>query len=133
MVAACPLPYPRGTPIRIHGLANAPAERGHEVHVAAYHLGEAEGEIRYQLHRIPRVATYRKVSPGPSWQKLLVLDPLLTLTLRRVLRRFEPRSSTLTTSKACWSRSWPIAGFGSPLFSTSIRSSQQSFPTMRLE
>ncbi|CAN5167478.1 hypothetical protein BH20GEM2_BH20GEM2_04590 [soil metagenome] len=33
MVAACPLPAPRGTPIRILRLAEALALRGHEVHL----------------------------------------------------------------------------------------------------
>jgi glycosyltransferase involved in cell wall biosynthesis len=87
MLAACPLPYPRGTPIRIHRLANALAQRGNDVHVVAYHLGLRDDDTRYQLHRIPNVPTYRKVAPGPTYQKLLVLDPLLALRTRGLLRR----------------------------------------------
>jgi glycosyltransferase involved in cell wall biosynthesis len=87
MVAACPLPYPRGTPLRIHGLADTLARRGHEVHVVTYHLGGPDSDVRYHLHRIARVPTYRKLSPGPTLQKLLVLDPLLAIRLRGVLRR----------------------------------------------
>jgi glycosyltransferase involved in cell wall biosynthesis len=87
MVAACPLPYPRGTPLRIHGLANTLALRGHEVHVVTYHLGGPDSDVRYHLHRIARVPTYRKLSPGPTLQKLAVLDSMLALRLRGVLRR----------------------------------------------
>jgi glycosyltransferase involved in cell wall biosynthesis len=86
MVAACPLPYPRGTPLRIHGMANALVERGHDVHVVTYHLGGHERDVRYRLHRIRDVPSYRKVTPGPTSLKLLVVDPLLALRLRGVLR-----------------------------------------------
>lgn len=85
VVAACPLPAPRGTPVRILRLSEALAARGHDVHVVTYHLGDGAVSDRVRLHRIPEVPTYRKMSPGPSWQKLLVLDPLLAATLRRVL------------------------------------------------
>ncbi len=86
MVAACPLPYPRGTPVRIHRMAEGLARRGHEVHVVAYYLGDPEAEPSYRLHRIHRVPTYHKLTPGPSPQKLLVLDPLLVVRLRALLR-----------------------------------------------
>jgi len=85
VVAACPLPAPRGTPVRALRLSEALAARGHEVHVVTYHLGEGAVSDGLSIHRIPEVPTYRKTSPGPSWQKLLVLDPLLAATLRRVL------------------------------------------------
>jgi len=77
MVAACPYPYPRGTPIRIERLANALAERGHEVRVFAYHLGAGSEDGPVTICRIPRIPTYNKYSPGPSLQKLLIVDPLL--------------------------------------------------------
>jgi glycosyltransferase involved in cell wall biosynthesis len=86
VVAACPLPWPRGTPVRITRLAEALARRGHEVHVVAYHLGQGELGSGVHLHRIPSVPTYRKVSPGPTLQKLTVVDALLTMRLRRLLR-----------------------------------------------
>jgi glycosyltransferase involved in cell wall biosynthesis len=84
MVAACPFPWPRGTPIRIHRLAEAVAQRGHEVHVATYHLGEDVGNAPFHVHRIRDVPSYRRTDPGPTVRKLLLLDPLLTRLLRRL-------------------------------------------------
>jgi glycosyltransferase involved in cell wall biosynthesis len=86
VVAACPFPAARGTPVRILRLAEALAARGHELHVATYHLGDPREAEGIRIHRIREVATYRKTAPGPSLQKLLVLDPLLVLLLRKVLR-----------------------------------------------
>lgn len=89
MIAACPFPHPRGTPIRAFRMAEALADRGHEVHVGTYHLGEEPPSARFHVHRIPRVPTYRHSDPGPTYQKLLVLDPLLRRKLDSVLREHE--------------------------------------------
>jgi len=86
MVAACPFPFGRGTPIRIQRQAEALAARGHEVHVATYSLGTAEPVAGVTVHRAPRLPFYRTTSPGPTWQKLLALDPMLVATLFRLLR-----------------------------------------------
>jgi glycosyltransferase involved in cell wall biosynthesis len=86
MIAACPFPAGRGTPIRVLRLAEALAHRGHEVHVVTYHLGDGLADPSVAVHRIPRVPTYRRYEPGPSWQKLLVLDPLLARRAARLLR-----------------------------------------------
>jgi len=86
IVAACPFPYPRGTPIRIHRKAQTLARRGHDVHVATYHLGDDVRDEPFHTHRIPRVPTYTRTEAGPSWQKLLLCDPLLVRALRRVIR-----------------------------------------------
>jgi glycosyltransferase involved in cell wall biosynthesis len=89
MVAACPFPAGRGTPIRIHRIAEEMGRRGHHVHVFTYHLGAESSATSdaFQTHRILNVRTYRKESPGPSYQKLLVLDPLLAAKLLRMFRR----------------------------------------------
>ena len=84
MVAACPFPWPRGTPIRIHRIAEAVAKRGHEVHVATYHLGEDPGDPPFRVHRIRDVPGYRRTDPGPTVRKLLHLNPLLAGLLRRL-------------------------------------------------
>ena len=77
VVAACPFPYPRGTPLRILRMAESLAARGHHVEVAAYHLEQRLEDLPFPVHRIPALPTYRKYSPGPTYQKLFVLDTLL--------------------------------------------------------
>jgi len=89
MVAACPFPYPRGTPVRIFRMAEALGRKGHEVHVVTYHLGENIESAPFQIHRIPEIKTYRKYSPGPTYQKMLVVNPFLIRTLRKVLKAHE--------------------------------------------
>jgi glycosyltransferase involved in cell wall biosynthesis len=87
MVAACPFPAARGTPIRIFRIAEQLGQRGHEVDVFTYHLGSATDGAPFATHRIANVPSYRKQSPGPTYQKLLVLDPLLAAKLSLALRR----------------------------------------------
>ncbi len=86
MIAACPFPEPRGTPTRILRMAEALVERGHEVHVVTYHLGQPIENHAFRIHRIPTVKSYQKRSAGPSYQKLLVLDVLLAYRVMSVLR-----------------------------------------------
>jgi len=86
MVAACPFPAPRGTPIRIYRIADELGRRGHEVDVFTYHLGINRSDAAFRTHRIPKVWSYRKQSPGPSFQKLILLDPLLAVKLARAAR-----------------------------------------------
>jgi glycosyltransferase involved in cell wall biosynthesis len=86
MIAACPFPWPRGTPIRIHRIAEAVARRGHAVHVVTYHLGEDLADPPFVVHRIRDVAAYRRTDPGPTARKLFQLDPMLAGLLRRLDR-----------------------------------------------
>lgn len=87
VVAACPFPYGRGTPIRIRRLAEGLAARGHEVHVATYHLGAAAELPGVRIHRIAALSRYTRSAPGPSLRKLLVVDPLLVAKLKRLLAK----------------------------------------------
>jgi glycosyltransferase involved in cell wall biosynthesis len=84
MIAACPFPWPRGTPVRIHRIAEAVARRGHAVHVVTYHLGEELAEPPFVVHRIRDVPAYRRTDPGPTVRKLFQLDPMLAGLLRRL-------------------------------------------------
>jgi glycosyltransferase involved in cell wall biosynthesis len=85
VVAACPFPLARGTPIRILRMAEALAARGHEVHVATYHLGSGPVAADVRVHRIDAIRSYRRLSPGPTYWKLLRVDPPLARLLRRLL------------------------------------------------
>jgi glycosyltransferase involved in cell wall biosynthesis len=87
MVAACPFPAARGTPIRIFRMAEQLGERGHEVDVFTYHLGSPTVDEPFNTQRIPNIPSYRRQSPGPTYQKLLLLDPLLTAKLSLAVRR----------------------------------------------
>jgi glycosyltransferase involved in cell wall biosynthesis len=84
MIAACPFPAPRGTPTRILRLAEGVAALGHEVHVAAYHLGEPLQDPPFELHRIADIPAYRRMESGPSYGKIWV-DWKLTRKVRQLL------------------------------------------------
>jgi glycosyltransferase involved in cell wall biosynthesis len=86
MVAACPFPWPRGTPIRIHRMAEALGRRGHDVHVVTYHLADRTPTPSMKVHRIGGPRWYTRTAPGPTLAKLALLDPLLTFKLRGLLR-----------------------------------------------
>lgn len=85
MVAACPFPWPRGTPIRVHRLSEALGLRGHDVHVVTYHFGDAAPTPHMTVHRIAGPKSYNRAAPGPTVKKLALLDPLLAHKLRAVL------------------------------------------------
>ncbi len=115
VVAACPFPYGRGTPIRIRRLAEGLAARGHEVDVATYHLGDAVDLPGVRTHRIAPVPSYTRSGPGPSPRKLLVVDPLLVGKLRRLLseRAFDVihahhAEGLMVALLARWSRRLPV-------------------------
>ena len=87
MVAACPFPCSRGTPVRIQRMAEGLVDRGHDVHVVTYHLSEPIPlAAAVQVHRIRNIPTYRYYNPGPTAQKLLFVDWFLQVALRNVLR-----------------------------------------------
>ncbi len=86
VIAACPFPYPRGTPVRIQRSSEALARAGADVEVATYHLGQNGEGLPYRVTRLRPIATYRRVDPGPSIQKLLIVDPLMVAMFRRLLK-----------------------------------------------
>jgi glycosyltransferase involved in cell wall biosynthesis len=91
MVAACPMPARRGTPLRVERLAEALAARGHEVELITYHVAEGPQSLGVPVHRIFRHPVYWRMPVGPSFRKLALYDPALSWKLSRVLseRRFD--------------------------------------------
>jgi glycosyltransferase involved in cell wall biosynthesis len=87
VIAACPFPEPRGTPVRILRLSQATARLGHRVSVLTYHFGAGEDPEGLEVRRIPDVPSYSKTGPGPSIPKLTRLDPALTRLLREFLAK----------------------------------------------
>jgi glycosyltransferase involved in cell wall biosynthesis len=85
MIAACPMPARRGTPVRIERIANALTERGHHVELITYHIGDEEHRFDFPVHRIFRQPKYWRMPAGPNLRKLCVYDPALVLKLWSVI------------------------------------------------
>ena len=86
MVAACPLPARRGTPLRVERLAQALAARGHDVEVITYHLAEEEADYDFPIRRIFDRRELGTIAPGPTLAKLSIYDPALARLVGRRLR-----------------------------------------------
>lgn len=89
MVAPTPFPGNRGTPSRILDMSQGLRRLGHDVHVVSYHLKTDTPTDGLRVHRIPKIRTYKKMGPGPSVQKLLVLDPLLSWKVWQVSKAID--------------------------------------------
>lgn len=87
VVAACPFPCARGTPVRVQRLSEALVEIGHQVEVVTYPLGDTATGLTFTVHRVSSLPWYRYRGPGPTLTKLLGLDPLLVWRLREVLNQ----------------------------------------------
>ncbi len=86
MVAACPLPARRGTPLRVERLAQALHARGHDIELITYHLAEEDGQFGFPVRRIFDRRDPGTLAPGPTLAKLALYDPALALLIRRRLR-----------------------------------------------
>ena len=69
MVAACPMPARRGTPLRVERLAQALAARGHAVELMTYHLAEEDGAYAFPIRRIYDRVERGTLPPGPPSKK----------------------------------------------------------------
>lgn len=86
IVAACPFPVGRGTPVRIRRLSEGLAERGHHVDVTTYHLGDQEDLKGVTLHRTADDPTYTTTKAGPTLKKATVLNRRLVALTARLAR-----------------------------------------------
>lgn len=87
MVAACPFPARRGTPLRVERLAEALVERGHTLELATYDLAEEIYPHVHGVHRPSGAACLGTLPPGPSAAKFLRYNPALLRMLAKLLRR----------------------------------------------
>jgi glycosyltransferase involved in cell wall biosynthesis len=87
MIAACPFPARRGTPLRIQRLAEALALRGLEVHLVAYHVTDGSDPLALPVERIFNRTVCRALPPGPTLAKLLLYDPALAVRVASALDR----------------------------------------------
>jgi 1,2-diacylglycerol 3-alpha-glucosyltransferase len=86
MVAASPFPYPQGSQVLVHQLAEALHRRGHSISLVTYHHGIGREPDGVDLRRIRALPGVAPAKAGPSWQKPL-LDLLVTRELMHVVRR----------------------------------------------
>ena len=84
VIAACPFPHGRGTPLRIQRLSEALVMAGHEVHIFTYPIGNGMPTDGVSITRTQNPLGYKKYDAGPSLQKPL-LDALLTAKLARFI------------------------------------------------
>src|SRR3974377_935868 len=85
-LAACPFPANHGTPGSIREMSEAIAQRGHEVHIVTYHIGEdipVRGPI---IPRIPRLTGESAVVVGPTMRRPLY-DLLMVFKALQVISR----------------------------------------------
>src|SRR6266702_4644266 len=84
VIAACPFPHSRGTPLRIQRLSEALVMAGHEVHIFTYPIGNGMPTDGVSITRTHNPLGYKKYDAGPSLQKPL-LDTLLAAKLARFI------------------------------------------------
>jgi 1,2-diacylglycerol 3-alpha-glucosyltransferase len=87
MLAACPFPANHGTPGSIRELAEATADRGHEVHVVTYHIGEDLPLRGVKLHRIADWTGERGIIVGPTKYRPLYDFQMIFKTIS-VMRKY---------------------------------------------
>ncbi len=115
VVAACPMPSRRGTPLRVERLSEALADRGHQVELVTYHLADDGTPLSLPTHRIFGREVHRRIPVGPTVRKLFVYNPALAAKLWGVLgsgqfdviyaHHFE---GVLCAMPAKWRRSVPL-------------------------
>ena len=84
VIAACPFPYTRGTPIRIQRLSETLSTFGHNIHIFTYPIGRGTLPEAIHVSRTANPLGYKKYDSGPSLQKPL-LDTLMIMQLSRFL------------------------------------------------
>jgi 1,2-diacylglycerol 3-alpha-glucosyltransferase len=87
MVAACPFPANFGSSASIRELGKILGDRGYNVHVVTYHIGDSD--LPVGKARVWRTRYWRKQDrayTGPAWQKF-ILDLLMVFELIKVIRR----------------------------------------------
>ena len=85
MIAACPMPARRGTPLRIERLSEALVARGHHVELITYHVSDDAQQLDFPVHRIFNKRVYWRMPAGPNLRKLALYDPALAMKVWRVL------------------------------------------------
>jgi len=85
MIAACPMPARRGTPLRIERLTEALIARGHHVELITYHVSDDAQPLDFPVHRIFNKRVYWRMPAGPNLRKLALYDPALAVKVWKVV------------------------------------------------
>ena len=89
MLVPCPFPANHGTPGAIRELCAALGERGHKVEIVTYPLWDESIPVDgLVIHRVAVLGSNRKITVGPSWQRL-GFDALLVPKLIQTIRHLE--------------------------------------------
>jgi glycosyltransferase involved in cell wall biosynthesis len=75
----------RGTPIAVDLMLRGLSERGERIDVLTYHLGKDVNYSGVRIHRIPKIPFIKHVSPGFSWQKV-ILDIVMLFSVFPLVR-----------------------------------------------
>lgn len=89
VIAPTPFFAHRGTHQRIWGQARALADRGHDVCIITYHVGDRPPVLhsRIIIKRIPRLLWwYQKLDAGPSWWRIILDIQVFILTVQTIIR-----------------------------------------------
>jgi hypothetical protein len=89
MLAPTPFPANQGTPGSIREMAEAVVERGHEVHIVTYHLGQDIPVKGPHVHRIAGWLRETGIFVGPTWRRPLYDLQMVFKTLQ-VIRQHPP-------------------------------------------
>src|SRR5436305_442943 len=89
MLAPTPFPANQGTPGSIREMAEAITERGHEVHIVTYHLGQDIPVKGPHVHRIAPLLRESSIFVGPTSRRPLYDLQMVFKTLQ-VVRRHPP-------------------------------------------
>lgn len=90
MVGACPLPANNGTSSRILRMSEGLLERGHNVEIITYPVGDSsiDYDSRLKIHRIRPPFKYSKTETGPTREKPF-LDLQLSIKIKKILAQKE--------------------------------------------
>lgn len=88
MVMGCPFPAAQGTQVLVEQMSRALENRGHHIHIVAYHFGDLHRSVEMTVHRAKGFPGYHRIRSGPDWRKP-ILDWNLTRTLRKVVRDYD--------------------------------------------
>jgi glycosyltransferase involved in cell wall biosynthesis len=86
VLAPTPFPANQGTPGSIREMAEAVAERGHDVHIVTYHFGEDIPVKGPTVHRIPQLFRESTIFVGPTRKRPLYDLQMIFKTLQVMWR-----------------------------------------------